>query len=81
MSRRSVTHIDAAGSAVSLVCNPLEWWSPRSSLDVIVDIENGQHTYWAVGRDRIARRIIVIEGRLCAPDQAGLDTLRDLPRC
>ncbi len=80
MSSRTITHSKSDGVKTVWLCNPEEWWSPRSSVDVIVDIESGQHTYWAIDRNRIVRRIIVTNGRLSAPDEHGTDTLHDLPR-
>ena len=81
MSSRSITHVTTDGTKTLRLCNPSEWWSPRSSVDVIVDIESGQHTYWAIDSNRIVRRIIVTNGRLSAPDEHGTDTLHGLPVC
>lgn len=57
MADRAVTKArkNLQGNIVALGC-PDEWWSPRSSGDIIVDIESGAHTYyvpWTTGRTEI----------------------------
>jgi len=46
---------------ITALCNPGEWWSPRSKNGAIVDIETGVHTYFV---DRAGHRtdVHVVDG-------------------
>ena len=46
MATRRVTHVRrSADEVVRVVGNPSAWWSPRDVIDVVADIESGEHRY------------------------------------
>lgn len=85
MARRRITHTRKHNGRVIALGNPDEWWSPRSVIDAIVDIETRLHRYYVTDA---ASRIVVVEllagasgDRLHAPGVDGADLLRALPDC
>ena len=83
MARRTVTHVSVTNGRVRTLCNPQEWWSPRTGEDAIVGIEAGEHTYWAVQTDGTIARIQPSGdfALLVALDSVGADVLPRLPKC
>ena len=63
MAARAVTRTgkDRDGDIISL-CNPLEFWSPRSKWDAISDIESGVHTYYVLWPSGFRTEIRVVPG-------------------
>jgi hypothetical protein len=49
MIERKVTNTRKGekGKIIAL-CNPVEWWSPRSAIEVINDIEESYYTYYVL---------------------------------
>lgn len=81
MARRIVTHTRVVGGSVTAVCNPDEWWSPRSAGDVAIDISGRVHTYFV---RRSTGKLIPIEtrdGGLLVAVSQGNDILGNLPPC
>ena len=87
MADRRVTHSgkDRDGDITKL-CNPGQYWSPRSKDDAISDIESKVHTYYT--QDRYGRRsdVIVVKrgsGKYLRTDPNGQseDNLDNLPNC
>ena len=85
MARRKVTHSRKHNGRVIGLGNPDEWWSPRSVIDICVDIDTGLHRYYIVD---VFGRIVPLratEGR--RGTQVGADTpsgepvLIQLPDC
>lgn len=82
MARRLVTHTRHRGGRVVLLCNPDEWWSPRTAIDAAVDIETGTHTYYIPSEPcRSARIMIDPETAHPVAVYDGIDLLAQLPRC
>jgi hypothetical protein len=86
MADRAVTQTgkDADGD-ITRLCNPGEFWSPRSKQDAIDDIELGNHTYyvpWNSGRTAI-RVVDGPNGKYLRTDRDGTskNNLDDLPDC
>ncbi len=90
MADRAVTQTgkDADGDITKL-CNPGEFWSPRSKQDAIDDIESGNHTYyvpWISGRRQFRTEIRVVNGPngkylRTNHDGTSKNNLDDLPNC
>ena len=84
MARRTVTHTRKYCDRVIAVGNPDQWWSPRGTLDVIVDIDTGLHRYYVTDTDG---RVVILTvdgptGQQChAPGLDGADLLAQLPDC
>lgn len=83
MARRVVTHVRHQRDRIIAVGNPTEWWSPRSTIDVAIDIESGAHTYHARGPDGRLVRITHDHGRttVAALTSDSSDLLTSLPPC
>ncbi len=70
---------------ITALCNPSEWWSPRSKADAISDIENEDYGYYVeVGGERVS--IHVVQGASgkylrTDPDKTTGNNLDDLPDC
>lgn len=86
MGDRRVTHTgkDRYGDILSL-CNPGEWWSPRSKADAIRDIEDRVNTYyvqWPEKRTEI-RVVDGATGKYLRTDRDATtrNNLDDLPDC
>lgn len=86
MADRAVrkTGKNSQGDITSL-CNDGDFWSPRSKLDAIDDIERGIHTYyvpWTNGRTEI-RVVQGSNGKYLRTDrdQITRNNLDDLPDC
>ena len=82
MARRLVTHARNQNGRVVLVCNPEEWWSPRTVTDVAIDIETGAHTYHIRLQEHHTIKITrePATDRLTA-EHNGIDHLLHLPTC
>ena len=70
---------------ITSLCNDGDFWSPRSKLDAIDDIERGIHTYyvpWTSGRTEI-RVVQGSNGKYLRTDrdQTTRNNLDDLPDC
>lgn len=81
--KRSKKDID--GDILGL-CNPGEYWSPRSKADVINDIETGAIGYyvsWTDGSLTTIRVVNSIYGKYLRTDKDSTDrnNLNDLPDC
>lgn len=83
MARRIVTHSRKHAGRIIAVGNPAEWWSPRSTTDVTVDIDAGAHTYWARHTDRQLARVSLSTDRntIHAWTSDDRDLLLHLPPC
>lgn len=86
MSDRAVrnTGKDRDGDITKL-CDPGQFWSPRSKADAIRDIESGTHTYyvpWQSGRTEI-RVVNGANGKYLRTDRdsTSQNNLDDLPDC
>jgi hypothetical protein len=86
MADRAVyrTRKDIYGDILAL-CNPEEFWSPRSKEEAIRDIEQGIHTYyvpWTDGRTEI-RVVRGQSGKYLRTDRDNTvrNNLDDLPDC
>lgn len=80
----SATSKDRDGDILAL-CNPSEWWSPRSKAAAIQDIESGRHAYyvqWTDGRTAI-RVVDGPTGKYLRTDRDSTprNNLDDLPNC
>lgn len=82
MAKRIVTHARVVAGRVTAVCNPDEWWSPRSTHDVAVDISERVHTYLV---RRSTGELVPVEttydGKLLSAMLRGKDILKYLPPC
>ncbi len=70
---------------ITALCNPGDYWSPRSKNDAINDIESGTHTYyvpWVGGRTEI-RVVNGPNGKYLRTDRdsTSRNNLDDLPDC
>lgn len=85
MARRRVTHARKHNGRVVALGNPEDWWSPRSIVDAIVDIDTGLHRYYVTdtnGHVVIIQTIAEPTGpQLHAPRHYGGDLLSQLPEC
>ena len=76
------TRKDENGRIIAL-CNPVEWWSPRTLAEVIIDIEESFYTYYVIiGGQRVL--IKVANGSAekylrTDPDKTAKNNLDDLP--
>ena len=60
MIERKVTNTrkDENGRIIDL-CNPVEWWSPRTADEVIIDIEESFYEYYlVVGGQKVKLKVI-----------------------
>lgn len=81
MSGRIVTNARIVEGRLRALCNPEEWWSPRTVEDVIVDIESRSHTYFVVDSAGRLGRLSVVKGSLRVRDRFGAHRNLDLPDC
>lgn len=83
MARRVVTHVRKSNDGlVILLCNPMEWWSPVTAIDVAMQLTSGRHTYVTVAPDRTTARIRVdAAGALTAAARDGSNHFDELPAC
>jgi len=70
---------------IAALCNPAEWWSPRTKEDVIRDIDSKDHTYhvkWPEKRTEI-RVVDGPTGKYLRTDRdiTTRNNLLDLPDC
>lgn len=86
MADRAVrqTRKDRDGDILAL-CNPGNYWSPRSKANAVNDIESGIHTYyvpWTNGRTEI-RVVNGSNGKYLRTDRDNTtrNNLDDLPDC
>ena len=86
MAERRVTRSrkDADGDITAL-CNPQQYWSPRTKAGAIQDIESGTHRYYVTGGGGRAY-IHVVKGPngkylRTNPDAVSGNNLDDLPDC
>lgn len=87
MAKRYVTKSgkDRSGDIIRL-CNIGDWWSPRSKVDVISDIEGGTHEYWVNWSNTPETKIRVVngpQGKYLRTDRdtTSRNNLDDLPDC
>ena len=86
MADRAVTRTDKdVDGDITRLCNPEEFWSPRSKQNVIYDIESENHTYyvpWPTGRTEI-RVVNGPNGKYLRTNRDGTskNNLDDLPDC
>ena len=84
MIERKVTNTrkDEKGRVIAL-CNPVEWWSPRTAIEITNDIEESFYTYYVIiGGQRVL--IKVANGSAekylrTDPDKTAKNNLDDLP--
>ncbi|HCY75818.1 MAG TPA: DUF3892 domain-containing protein [Ignavibacteriales bacterium] len=86
MIERQITGIkkDSSGNIVSL-CNPTEWWSPKSVNEILYDIEEYMYLYFVIV-DGQKVEIKIITGLTkkyirTDPDKTTKNNLEDLPAC
>ena len=81
MATRRVTHVRrSADGAMRAVGNPSEWWSPRDVIDVVADIESGEHRYVVLIPGRGETTLTATEsGLLRALTANGEELLSELP--
>ena len=87
MADRAVTRTrkDRDGDILAL-CNPGDYWSPRTKADAIRDIEAGIHRYyvpWSDGRRTPIRVVNGPTGKYLRTDRddTARNNLDDLPDC
>lgn len=86
MIERKVTSTrkDEKGKIIEL-CNPAEWWSPRTALEVIDDIEEAFYTYYVVvSGQRVSIKVANGSSEKYLrtdPDITTKNYLDDLPEC
>ena len=88
MVRRKVTKTkkDSEGDILAL-CDPSEYWSPRSKADAISDIESNTHSYYVLtgGLREVDVRVVrdPSKGKYLRTDSDGTprNNLDDLPDC
>jgi hypothetical protein len=65
---------------VRVVGNPSEWWSPRDVVDLLVDVESGEHRYVVLIPGHGRATIVARDGVLVAASAAsGEELLSELP--
>ena len=76
-----MTHVRCSvNGVVRGVGNPSEWWSPREVIDVVSDIESGQHRYVvSVPGHGTTTLVVTASGYLGAAAAAGEVLLSELP--
>ncbi len=87
MARRAVTRSgkDRDGD-ITAICNPVEYWSPRSKWHAIQDIESAVHSYYVPWTNGPATEIRVVNGPTgkylrTDRDATTRNNLDDLPDC
>ena len=86
MIERQITRIkkDSSGNIVML-CNPAEWWSPRSASEILYDIEEAMYLYFVrVDGQKVEIKVITELTRKYLrtdPDKTTKNNLEDLPGC
>ena len=86
MAERHVTRSrkDADGDITAL-CNPGQYWSPRTKAGAIQDIEAGTHRYYVTGTSVLVYIHVVTgpNGKYLrtSPDPLSSNNLDDLPNC
>jgi hypothetical protein len=87
MAERAVVQSkkDRDGDILAL-CNPGEYWSPRSKADAIQDIESGVHQYYVPWNDGTKTTIRVVPGSTgkylrTDKDNTSRNNLDDLSDC
>ena len=86
MIKRRITNTkkDSFGNIVAL-CNPGEWWSPRSKYELIYDIEELLYIYYViVAEQKVEIKVIIGPmGKYLRtdPDKTTKNNLDDLPDC
>lgn len=87
MSARRVTHTRKnSDGSIAALCNPEEWWSPRSRTEAVSDIEQHQHRYYVLWPGHGESEIYVANGPTAKNLHTDIDTtphnnLNDLPSC
>lgn len=71
---------------ITSLCNPGEWWSPRSKAGAISDIESNEHQYyvsWPEGKTTIIKVVPGRTGKYLRTDRDSTtrNNLDDLPDC
>lgn len=62
-----------------VVGNPSAWWSPRDVVDVVADIESGEHRYVvSIPRRGTSMLSVAVGGRVEASTASGEDLLSEL---
>lgn len=86
MIERQITNTkkDSSGNIVML-CNPVEWWSPRSASEILYDIEEAMYLYFVrVDGQKVEIKVINELTRKYLrtdPDKTTKNNLEDLPGC
>lgn len=86
MIERQITNTkkDSSGNIVSL-CNPAEWWSPKSANEILYDIEEDMYLYFVrVDGQKVEIKVITELSRKYLrtdPDKTTKNNLDDLPDC
>ncbi|MBT3094008.1 MAG: DUF3892 domain-containing protein [Candidatus Thiodiazotropha sp. (ex Lucina pensylvanica)] len=87
MAERAVVRSkkDRDGDILAL-CNPNEYWSPRSKANAIQDIESGTHQYYVPWTDGTRTPIQIVNGPngkylRTDKDNTSRNNLDDLPDC
>lgn len=86
MARRRVTRSDKDSNGdITALCNPGNWWSPRTKREAINDIEQGRHSYYVVVNGQRVDIHVVDDpdGKYLRtdPDKTDDNNLDDLPSC
>lgn len=71
---------------ITAICNPDQWWSPRSKGEAITDVELRLHRYYVqVGGQRVDVHVVddPQKGKYLRtdPDKTVRNNLDDLPSC
>lgn len=86
MIERQITNTkkDSSGNII-LLCNPTEWWSPRSANEILWDIEEAMYLYFVLvdGRKVEIKVITELTGKYLRtdPDKTTKNNLDELPDC
>ena len=86
MIERKITHTkkDSYGN-ILVICSPGEWWSPKSTDEAIMEIEEFLYQYYVIVASQKVE-IKVINGSTgkylrTDPDKTTKNNLDDLPHC
>jgi len=71
---------------ITKLCHDGQYWSPRSKVDAIADIESGAHEYWVPWVNYPETKIRVVNGSTgkylrTDRDSTARNNLDDLPDC
>lgn len=86
MIERQITNIkkDSKGRT-RLICNPDEWWSPKSVKEVVYEIEESFYRYYVIVNNLKVEVKVIADSEnkyLCTdPDKTTQNNLDELPEC